>query len=80
MKEKCENCKFFGDDGGNSNQGKCKRYPPTAVQVMTPNGAGSAGIYPPTMYNNWCGEWEVGSLVKGAKVLPMQPDGPAGVN
>ena len=72
MTERCENCKFFGDDGSTPNQGRCKRYPPTALILMTPNGPGEAGIYPPTGYNNVCGEWVKGNLVKVAHKLPSE--------
>ncbi len=69
-KHSCEFCTHYGADS--STQGRCTRYPPQVMMSLDPQGRPStSGAFPPTMGTNGCGEWEQGSMIKSASILPF---------
>ena len=90
-KEKCGNCKFFTVNEADPNYGMCQHDPPTHMWVpaqvgknakgepeLAPHSIGSG--WPPTQYKLWCGQWQKGSIVKVAQVIPPLLDFPGGQN
>ena len=52
-KQTCENCKFFVVNTEQTiNRLECHRYP------MIYHGIASAGVWPLTHLDYWCGEWK----------------------
>jgi len=69
-KKQCDTCAFYQED--NSTQGRCTRYPPTAILVPGPNGGvAQGGVFSPTTGTNVCGEWQQGNMIKPVHNLPV---------
>lgn len=53
----CGNCLFFFGDGGEEDQGECRRYPPSFFPGSEKHGTHDTHIQPYTDFDSWCGEW-----------------------
>ena len=60
--ERCEKCKFRGDQVQKPNQFECRESPPVPHSFMVPGPNGSSGFithttYPIVQADNWCGKF-----------------------
>lgn len=59
--EKCQNCKFFLHQKL-TQQGACRRYPPTAMIMPMGNQLSVIAQFPEMKVEGWCGEFKPGIL------------------
>ena len=67
--DRCEKCKFRGDNQGGPEQYECRQGPPTATSIMVPGRNGQPQFITHTTFpivkgDNWCGKWA--ARVEGA--------------
>ena len=53
----CKDCRYAFKDEVEKKVGACRKSPPTPVNMMTPKGPMTIGVWPPTQDKNWCGEF-----------------------
>jgi hypothetical protein len=55
--------------------GQCRRYPPTALLVIGPQGPSILSDFPPTKKEFFCGEWGVDLMaVRGTGLAKISSD------
>ena len=54
--ECCGECRFYVHRHTSMYDGRCRRYPPTLTESGDED-RNDHGIYPPTDFNWWCGEF-----------------------
>ena len=65
--EKCETCRFWHTPVDGIGKEICRRFPPVAVSEMfkdPPYPEPTAGVWPVTGHNDWCGEWEASRILR----------------
>jgi hypothetical protein len=70
MKDCCQTCTFFREEGSNS---ACVRFPPTVVPMRNDQGKPvPASVFPPTSPHLWCGEYRPALVVISNVVGPSK--------
>lgn len=61
MSDECQDCRYAMEVGINPGQLRknfeCRRYPPTALLVASPQGPMPISVHPPTQATHSCGEF-----------------------
>jgi hypothetical protein len=64
-KEQCSDCKFFMHVQGNNENGVCRRMPPLAFPVLTPQGMIPVSNFAIVQKAAWCGEYKTKLTLNG---------------
>jgi hypothetical protein len=57
--ESCKSCKFFVRDRLHVKNGTCRAHAPVLVNLQTPQGFMTNGMFPPVAEDCWCGEYRM---------------------